>query len=171
MAGGPAAELRDRLGGVDRSALGVAQGQEALELLRLLEGVRVLALEVLEGADLDGAGVVEVLDGGGDLGVAELLERAPAALAVDDLEALALRAQLDGLLQPVLLDRGRERGDLGVRVAVEGRRVDLVDEDAADGQGRALSGRRRLANGLLLLGRRRHQVLLRGFKAAPRRHA
>jgi hypothetical protein len=75
------------------------------------------------------AHVVEVFDGGGALRVAELLERAPAAFSEDDLEALALRSDLDGLLQAVGLDGGREGVDVVGGVPIHGTGVDLGDGD------------------------------------------
>src|SRR5688572_20549038 len=89
--------------------LGVAViGDQPPIALGLLDGVEVPALDILEECDLECFGIVEIADDDRDLMEPRPLRRPPAALAGDDLVAVAVRPDDDRLDEAALLDRGGE---------------------------------------------------------------
>ena len=85
--------------------------------LRLLDRVEILALDILEQGDFERLGVAEIADDRRNFVQARLLRRAPAALAGDDLEAMAVRTHDDRLDHAARGDRLRQ---FGQRFLVEG---------------------------------------------------
>ena len=84
--------------------------------LRLLDRVEVLALDILDQRDFERFVVAELADDRRDFVQPRPLRRAPAPLAGDDLEAVAVRADDDRLDDAARLDRG---GELVQRLFVE----------------------------------------------------
>jgi hypothetical protein len=80
--------------------------------------VRILALRILEDPARLRLGVGEVLHSRRDAVEADLPRGAPAALAEDDLEAVALRPDLDRHLDAVGADGVDERSEVNVGLAV-----------------------------------------------------
>ena len=73
--------------------------------LRLFDRVQILALDILDQRDLKRLGIVELADDDGNLVEPGALRGTPAALAGDDLIALAVRPDDDRLDQPARCDR------------------------------------------------------------------
>ncbi len=109
--------------------------QEPVVGLRELEGVQVFALDVLDERELEGALGAHVLHDDERLADARALQRAPAALARDELEPIALRHATNDqrLDQAVLADA---RGQLVELVRVEVlSRLPLLRHDLLEGTG------------------------------------
>ena len=126
---------------------------EAAIGLRFLDRVQILALDILDQGDFERLLVAELADDGGDFVQPRLLRRAPAPLAGDDLEAMAVRTDDDRLDDASRLDR---LGELGQRFLVEdAARLARMWLDARDRDHlhRAAGGRalRPVANRRLLL--------------------
>ena len=96
----------------------------------LVDGVEVLALEVLDHRQLEDPLVVEVEHPGGDLVELGLDAGAEPALAGDELVAQPDGADEDRLEHPVLAERVGQRRDLGgveLAAGLERVGVDLID--------------------------------------------
>ena len=109
---------------------------EALVGAGLLDGIEVLALEVLDDGDLHGLLVGDLADDGGDGGFAGALGGEPAALSGDELEAFADGADGDGLDDAGDLDGFGELvegGFVEVGAGLVGIAVDELDGNVADG--------------------------------------
>src|SRR3977135_3629791 len=113
---------------------------EALIGMRLFDRIEVLALDILKEGDFERFLVAEFANDGRDFVQARPLRRAPAPLAGDDLEAMAVRAdddRLDG------------RGELDQCLFLEdparlaGMRLDACDRNHLDRTARAFTGRDR----------------------------
>src|SRR3978361_1213562 len=83
---------------------------EALIGMRLFDRIEVLALDILNEGDFESFLVAEFTHDRRDFVEARPLRRAPAPLAGDDLEAMAVRADDDRLDDAARLDG---RGELG----------------------------------------------------------
>src|SRR5436853_633346 len=90
---------------------------EPLIGLRLLDCVEVLALDILDQRDFERLLVAEFADDRGNFMEPSALRRAPAPLAGDDLEAVAVRTDDDRLDQAARLDRGGELEQALLRAA------------------------------------------------------
>ncbi len=114
--GDVAAALAERLG---EALLGVAEAVHQLAVaLRLLDGVEVGALHVLDDGEFEHLGVVEIAHHRGQLVHRGELRRPPAPLAGDDLEAGrvgGVRAQDQRLDHALLADRGGEVLEVAAR--------------------------------------------------------
>ena len=109
---------------------------EALVGAGLLDGIEILALEVLDDGDLHGLLVGDLADDGGDGGFAGALGGEPAALSGDELEASADGADGDGLDDAGDLDgfgEFVEGGFVEVGSGLVGIAVDELDGEVADG--------------------------------------
>src|SRR6185295_14955132 len=111
--------------------------------LRLLDRIEVLALDILDQGDLERLLVAELADDGGDLVQPRALRRAPAPLAGDDLEAVAVRANDDRLDDAARLDGGGEL-DQGLLLEdaarLAGMRLDACERNHLDRAAGAFAG-------------------------------
>jgi hypothetical protein len=89
---------------------------EALIALRLLKGIEVGALEILDERKREHGPVVELMNDGGNLCPAQTSNGSQPPLSCDELPAPAwLRAHRNGLKEPIGLDRRFEFRKLGFR--------------------------------------------------------
>ena len=143
--------------------------------LRLLNCVEVLALDILDQRDFQRLLVAEIADDGGDFVQPRPLGRAPAALAGDDLEAVAMRTDDDRLDDAARPDRG---GELDQRLFLEdpprlaGMRLDAGDRDHLHAAGAAAfdagAADRRFDRDLAKEGRKPPPEARRAFPAGDR---
>jgi hypothetical protein len=153
--------------------------EQPLEAARRLDGVEVLALEVLDQGRLEGLGVAELAHEDGHLVEARALRCAPPALARDDLVAAgAALADEDGLEDADLADALRELVEgrlVEVRSRLPAVRVQLFDRCGEAQRGRGRGARLARDEGVeaaaeaRLLGGRGHErgVSGRGIKRLP----
>jgi hypothetical protein len=110
---------------------------QAAQRRRPIHRIQVLALEVLDERELSGLAVIDLLDDGWDLGPAQALHRAPAALAGDQFMPRSPAANHDGLHQAGLgnaAGQGVEHGwvHLATRLVCARRDAQHGDEGHAD---------------------------------------
>src|SRR5882724_5334736 len=108
---------------------------QAVICARLIHGVQVLALDVLDDGDEERLAVRELADDRGDRIQAGLARGQESTLAGDDLERAARRSEQDRLEDPALPDRAGQLLDgLGIELGPRLGRIpdDLVECDVLD---------------------------------------